>query len=198
MIHKLQITLTCPVCGESFTVLPSVARKGRKFCGRSCTYKAQSTRSLLRAVGRFWAKVNKNGPIPEYALELGPCWIWTSTLEHYGYGRFKVGESAFRAHRVSYAMVKGDLPEDLPLDHLCRVTSCVNPDHLEPVTPRENWLRGMSESRIRSMANHCKNGHPWTDANTYRPANRPGARFCRACNRIAQIDSKARRLERAL
>lgn len=95
---------------------------------------------------RFWAKVDKQGPVPLYAPHLGSCWIWTATLTE-GYGRFiaqaRRGERRVwvAAHRWSYEHLVGPIPAGLELDHLCRVRDCVNPGHLEPVTSAENLRR---------------------------------------------------------
>ncbi|TFB96533.1 MULTISPECIES: HNH endonuclease signature motif containing protein [unclassified Cryobacterium] len=121
------------------------------------------------AEARFWAKVNKSGE----------CWIWTSSTSSYGYGRFRIGGEGSRnlgAHVVAYRWAKGTIPNGMVLDHLCRVRSCVNPAHLEIVTPEENSTRGMI-SRVAEVPN-CPNGHPWSE-NTYMP--RRGYRICKAC-----------------
>jgi hypothetical protein len=128
---------------------------------------------------RFWSKTNKDGPVPEYRPDLGPCWIWTAALNAYGYGKFSMGGKNGRilgAHTVSYKMLVGPVPEGLELDHLCRVRACVNPSHLEPVTSAEN-MRRMMLART-----HCDQGHLFDEANTswYR-----GNRRCRACSRDA-------------
>lgn len=79
----------------------------------------------------FWAKVDKHGPVHS---RLGTrCWIWTAS-KSFGYGQFQ----AKRAHRLSYQLLKGSIPDDLPLDHLCHNRECVNPDHLRPATYKEN------------------------------------------------------------
>ena len=74
------------------------------------------------------------------------CWLWTASLRD-GYGQIRVGKSVRSAHLVMYELVVGAVPEGLDLDHLCRVRSCVNPRHLEPVTRRENLMRGETMAR---------------------------------------------------
>lgn len=134
---------------------------------------------------RFWAKVNKDGPIPEFSPHLGPCWIWIGARQRYGYGSFGVhddtnitGWRRVLAHRFAYELLIGAIPSNLPdIDHLCRVPSCVRPFHLEPVTHRENGLRGMAGH----LKTHCKNGHPFTPNSTY--VNSKGHRSCLICRR---------------
>lgn len=79
---------------------------------------------------RFWAKVDVRGP----------CWEWTASTR-YGYGQFMVGNRSMLAHRFAWQMLVGPIPDGLELDHLCRNPACVSPDHLEPVTHRENMRR---------------------------------------------------------
>lgn len=109
---------------------------------------------------RFWAKVDKDGPIPAFRPDLGPCWVWLASDNGMGYGQFgfEHGKSMQLAHRVSYQYLVGPIPDETPvLDHLCRVTMCVNPEHLEPVTYIENTRRGGR----RALKEPCVNGHPW-------------------------------------
>jgi hypothetical protein len=81
------------------------------------------------------------------------------------------------AHRVSYELFKGPIPDGLQIDHLCRTTACVNPAHLEAVTQLENARRASAE------ITHCKNGHEYTLETTYR--DRHGWRSCRVCSAAA-------------
>jgi hypothetical protein len=90
--------------------------------------------SLTPLADRLWSKVDKTDG----------CWLFTGALNNKGYGviheRGKGGTNLY-AHRVSYGLLVGPIPDDLELDHLCRVTRCVNPEHLEAVTHAENMRR---------------------------------------------------------
>lgn len=121
---------------------------------------------------RFWAKVDRR------AAE--ECWPWLGMTRR-GYGRFYVAKGALRsAHRISYELLVGPIPEGLELDHLCRNHSCVNPAHLEPVTHRENVLRGEGLAAKCAVKTHCSKGHPYDEANTYiEPKGKK--RHCRVC-----------------
>lgn len=92
-------------------------------------------------VRRFWAKVDKDGPVPEYRSDLGPCWLWTGAPNEWGYGSIRWGGPMRAAHRVAYELEHGAVPPALDIDHLCRVPACVRPSHLESVTPAENQRR---------------------------------------------------------
>lgn len=111
------------------------------------------------------------------------CWIWVGGITRKGYGRVcpPGRRGSIHAHRCVYELVVGVVPKQLDMDHLCRVRACVNPSHLEPVTRRENILRGESFAAIKSANTHCPQGHPYEGTNLrVRPDN---VRICRACNR---------------
>jgi hypothetical protein len=111
------------------------------------------------------------------------CWNWTAQIDRNGYGKFCKNAYPALAHRVSYELHVGPIPNGLFLDHLCRNRSCVNPKHLEPVTNRENGLRGIgpAASRKRNLAKtHCKYGHPLSGDNII-ISKWNGQRVCLAC-----------------
>jgi hypothetical protein len=126
----------------------------------------------------------------QYEIDPSGCWLWTKNRLPNGYGRFSYQHQWYIAHRVSYTIHKGPIPGILDLDHLCRVRHCVNPDHLEAVTRRENLLRGIGATAIHAAKTHCVNGHEFTEANIYRAPKEPRVRACRACRAIV---SKNRR-----
>lgn len=122
-------------------------------------------------IDRFWAKVL----IP---TEPDGCWNWTAATSN-GYGRFWDGSRFVRAHRFSYIIRYGPIPNGLELDHTCRNHACVNPTHLEPVTHVINSRRGNNGAYLR-LKTHCPKGHLYDLFNTmfYQ-----GRRYCRACHR---------------
>jgi hypothetical protein len=96
---------------------------------------------------RFWAFVDREGPLSTYRPDLGPCWLFTGCTDTKGYGSFRHAGGNYRAHRFAYELLVGPIPEGLQIDHLCRVLVCVNPRHLEPVTNDENQRRGAEARR---------------------------------------------------
>lgn len=121
------------------------------------------------------------------------CWQWTAATTN-GYGRVKWNGVLHLAHRLSYEHYVGDIPDGLELDHLCRNRGCINPAHLEPVTRRENILRGVSPPALGARVTYCPNGHPYDEANTY---TRPGGgRTCRKCKSRSRLLSDRRRRAR--
>ena len=100
------------------------------------------------------------------------CWEWSGYRYGNGYAAMSWQGKQVLLHRLAYEQLVGPIPTGLQIDHLCRVRHCVNPDHLEPVTPQENTRRAMRSA--------CVNGHEFTESNTYMHA---GKRYCRTCRR---------------
>lgn len=119
----------------------------------------------------------------------GPCWEWTGALngDEYGVvGRGRQGEGNVLVHRAVWTLLVGEIPHGLDLDHLCRNPRCCNPDHLEPVTRKENVARGARRPGYRRDVPTCARGHAWTAENTKQLLTQ---RKCRACIRE---DSRAK------
>lgn len=128
---KEERTAICPYCDKEFH------NNGQAFLTHIDAHDEDH-----RAATRFWPRVDKNGPVSELRPDLGPCWIWTGPLCRKGYGVVHVHpKTTLPAYKYAYLREVGPVQEGLELDHLCRVTACVNPSHLEPVTHYENMQR---------------------------------------------------------
>lgn len=113
------------------------------------------------------------------------CWLWMGALNNYGYGQIEDRRSGVRpmVHRVVYEAERGPIPAGLQLDHLCRVRNCVNPAHLEPVTHRENQVRGHGFVGKNVRRTHCLYGHPLD------MVDKRGWRRCRTCHLRQSADA---------
>ena len=118
-----------------------------------------------------------------YRISKSGCWLWLHYVNASGYGYWTklINGRRHLAHRVMYESRYGKIPTNLQLDHLCRNRRCVNPDHLEPVTARENILRGVGLAAKNAAKKICKRGHKLSGRNIY---NCRGARHCRSCRRL--------------
>lgn len=110
------------------------------------------------------------------------CWVWVGALRQDGYGLYYLTSTrrSVRAHRWAYEFLVAPIPDGLHLDHLCRNPPCVNPTHLEAVTPRVNNLRGVGPAPRKASQTHCVHGHPLAGDNLYIHPKR-GTRHCRQC-----------------
>lgn len=137
---------------------------------------------------RLWPKIKVH--------PLG-CWTWQGTINHAGYGTFKMKGKRHLAHRLLYELEVGPIPEGLEIDHLCFTRCCCNPAHLEPVTHAENvrrmWAAPWTDpNKAQREKTHCKNGHPRTPENTY-IQNAAGHKRCVICARESTLRSYHRR-----
>lgn len=147
----------------------------------------------------FWRSVEKTDT----------CWYWRGHLDRAGYGKCsgqyldsvsgKIVKTSTLAHRHSYIISKGPVTDGLSLDHLCRVRHCVNPDHLEAVTQKENCLRSeICLTTINVRKPLCKNGHEFDLVVT--SGGRPPSRGCSICIKAGKIrdyqKNKVRQIER--
>lgn len=130
------------------------------------------------ALQKAWEKISTVC----FISDLGSCWVWTGKTNRNGYGVVRVGKLMFMVHRVLYQQtLRVTLDEGLVLDHKCRNRLCCNPWHLEPVSVRENTLRGEGPTAQNARKTHCPRNHEYTPENTYiRPC---GRRRCKACGK---------------
>ncbi len=120
----------------------------------------------------FWLDVDKSKD----------CWRWRNSHSHLGYALVMWFGKTRPAHRIAYELTRGPIPDGLVIDHLCRNRWCLNPDHMEPVTQRENVLRGEGVAARHAAKTHCPQGHEYTEENTYHwPGAKGASRACRAC-----------------
>lgn len=119
------------------------------------------------------------------------CWEWQGRVNSWGYGSFSFKGRMMLAHRFSYEHFKEEIPTKMVVDHICRNTICVNPEHLRVLSPKENTLIGQGAPAQNARKTHCDNGHEFSPENTYiRP---DGYRTCKICHRDALRRARQRR-----
>lgn len=167
----------------------------------------EKTEQEILREARFWGRVEPTGF----------CWLWTAGKTKDGYGIMSWAKTTWTAHKISHTLLVGEVPAGMQIDHLCNVRNCVNPDHLEIVTKRENarrmverrgWVHGgvKYEKKPREQWKvppkrenlldwtHCKKGHKLSEVGIYTNNKADGkvAHFCKMCKNISRIKHDGR------
>jgi hypothetical protein len=191
-VTEPQYTLPTRVC--PFPGCTTQVKGNHRYCGAHERYRQRN--GLLEKPrprrkspsDRFWSRVDRSA---------GPdgCWLHLGCLDEEGYASFYVNGRTVQAHRFAYEITVGPIPPGLHLDHVkargCTHRNCVNPAHLEPVTPRENTRRSENFTAKHMRQTECLHGHAFTPENTIR--NEKGHRRCRTCMNARSRESKRRR-----
>lgn len=136
----MRMNLICEKCGSGYAVVPSVARKGSRFCSAACRVDVVSEANRRPLAERFWEKVRRAEPTE--------CWEWQAGFFADGYGAISVDGQPRKAHRVSYELNVGPIPKGGHILHACDNTRCVNPRHLRVGDAAANASDKMERGRV--------------------------------------------------
>jgi hypothetical protein len=157
-------------------------------CGRSVRCKQRCRRHYdqwLRATPQEQrqAPTLRERILAKVVIDENGCWIWQGHIGPKGYGQVRGLGGTRPAHQSAYEQWKGPLPKGTEPDHLCKVRSCVNPDHLEAVSHHENLHRGDTLTARNAAKTHCPQRHPYAGDNLIIRICRNGTlgRVCRTC-----------------
>ncbi len=166
--------IVCEHCGLLFNVKPfRLQQRNIRYCSHFC---------------RTAERPSVEKRLMDRVRVVNGCWVWQGMKNSLGYGKICIGREkrkSYFVHRVMYELKKGIIPEGLCIDHLCRNTSCINPDHLEAVTYAVNTMRGTGLGVQNANKTHCIHGHPFSGDNLVPRKGRQGrlARECLTCRR---------------
>ena len=159
---------------------PSQPAKLRPNEGDTAMTDLEMTKRSTYAERRRTLVEQKGFALRNYHINEKDCWIWLGPKYRSTYGIFMAKKQHFLAHRASYELANGQIPDGLVIDHLCRTPLCINPAHLEAVSNRENLLRGLGFGGNNARKTNCVRGHPLAGNNLY---SYKGKRICRECQR---------------
>lgn len=136
-------------------------------------------------MNKAWFAYSERKKCNRYEINLDTyCWDWKQSIGSSGYGRVFWDGKFYYAHRVSYELFIGPIPEGLQIDHIvCDNKACVNPFHMKPATNKDNSLRSDSPPSRNARKTHCPQGHEYD----YVKSN--GDRGCKICRRKNDLAS---------
>lgn len=116
--------------------------------------------AIPATIADFWARIDKNGPVPAHCPELGPCWVWTKGHLRAGYGALKFQRQRWMAHRLAFTLSTGPIPDGLKVCHKCDNPICCNPGHLFLGTNADNHKDMRAKGRAPTGDRNGSRTHP--------------------------------------
>lgn len=138
--------------------------------------------------------------LSDWDISNSDCLIWPYWKNEKGYGKcFGENSKPLYVHRVAYALINGEIPDDYEIDHTCEVTSCFNPTHLEAVTREEHNRRTQERmgGHYKKRTTHCPQGHELIEGNLVFYRLKKSERVCLTCQRKHGKEYMQRRRNKA-